>query len=492
LKDHYLRDALAALSLANLSLIGVWNTLLNTPPDQQFFLKQAPRPAQYAAAMANVLLFGLVIFVAIRIVRRAYYRYGALVAAPVLLLMMLPAARALVRLIELSIPRLGIYGSIALLATLIGAAALIAGRKAYAVGAAVLVTLSPLVAIEAALSIAKCWTGRTAQYADGPLANLLRHGARPRVVWIIFDELDYRLAFPDRPANLALPSFDRMRSESVFSGNATPPGDNTLYSVNALLTGVNLTSIATLDSSHATANGIPLTSLPTIFSAVHGMGENAAVDGWYLPYCRLFSGDLAACSWYDLENPSSDVEGPFGGIASQQQSLIEYGYVSIFRQSLRARHRAGMILAMTEESRRYAADPSFDFVFLHLPAPHPPHFYDRFSGTFTRRAAGPAGYSDSLALADRMLGDIRESMTRAGLWDKSAVLISSDHPYRASMGVDGKTDPRVPFLLKLAGQSSSAAYLSNLHTIVTKSLLETILRGQIESQAQAIGWLHAH
>ena len=490
--DHFLRDAFAALSLANLSLIGVWNTLLNTPPDQTFFLRQAPHPAQYGAALANVLLIGLVFFVAIRIARRAYYRYGALVSAPVLLLMILPAARALVRLMAPGIPTLGIGGSIALLALPIGATGLIARRKTYAVGATVLVTLSPLIAIEAALSIAKCWTGRTTQYADGPLAPRAPQGTRPRVVWIVFDELDYRLAFPDRPANLPLPNFDRMRAESFFAENATPPADNTLYSMNSLLTGVNITSIATLDASHATANGVPLTSLPTIFSAVHGMGENAAVDAWYLPYCRLFAEDLAACSSHDLENSSSDIQGTFGGFASQQQSLFEYGYVSIFRQSLRARHRARMIQAMTSESQCYAADPSFDFVLLHLPAPHPPHFYDRFSGNFTRRAAGPAGYPDSLALADRMLGDIRDSMTRAGLWDKTSVLVSSDHPYRASVSVDGKTDPRVPFALKLAGQTSIAAYPSLLHTIVTKPLLEAILRGQIESQEQAVKWLHAH
>ena len=419
--------------------------------------------------MANVLLIGLVYFVAIRVARWAHYRYGPLASAPILLLLILPAARALVRLMAPGIPRLGIDGSIALLAIMIGAAALIARRKTYAVGAAVLVTLSPLIVIEGVLSIAKCWSGRPTEYADRPLALLALRSARPRVVWIVFDELDYRLAFPDRPANLALPNFDRLHAESVFATNARPPADNTLYSMNSLFTGVNLTSIATLDASHATANGIALTSLPTIFSVVHGMGENAAIDGWYLPYCRLFSADLAACSWYDLESASSDVEGPYGGIAAQQQSLFEFGYVSFFRQSLRARHRAGMIEAMTGESRRYAADPSFDFVLLHLPAPHPPHFYDRFSGTFTKRAGGPAGYPDSLALADRMLCDIRESMTRAGLWDKSTVLVSSDHPNRAASAVDGRTDARVPFLLKVAGQTSGVAYPSPLRTIVTQA-----------------------
>ena len=152
-----------------------------------------------------------------------------------------------------------------------------------------------------------------------------------------------------------------------------------------------------------------------------------------------------------------------------------------------------MIQAMREEAQRYAADPSLQLVFLHLPTPHPPHFYDRHSRTFTGRNPGAAGsYPDSLALADLILGEIRESMTRASLWDKTTVLVSSDHPNRASKDFDGKSDPRVPFLLKLAGQTSGVPYAAPINTIGTKPLLEAILTGQVASPEQAISWLHAH
>jgi hypothetical protein len=493
LKDHHWRDALAALSLANFSLLGIWNALLNTPPDQTFFLRYAPQPAQFAAALANALLLGLFFLIVIRIARRAHYRYGVVASAPILLLMALPAAGALIRLMAPTIPKLGIAGSAALLAILVCATAFFARGKTYAVGAAVLVTLSPLIIIEAVLSIVSCRSDRAMQYADGALAPRVPHSIRPRVVWIVFDELDYRLTFLDRAVNLDLPNFDRVRAESIFAENATPPANNTLHSIPSLLTGVKLASIETLDTIHATASGAPLTSLPTIFSAVHGMGENAAVAGWYLPYCRLFSADLAACSCHDGENSVSDSRGTFAeSLAFEGQSLFEYGYGSVFRQSPRARHRARMVQEIIEESRRYASDPSLDFVFLHLPAPHAPHFYDRLSATFTRRVAGPTHYPDSLALADRMLGDIRDAMTSTGLWSTTTVLVSSDHHNRASTEVDGKTDPRVPFLLKLARQTASVSFAPPLHTIVTRPLVEAILRGQIESQEQSVRWLQAH
>ena len=85
-----------------------------------------------------------------------------------------------------------------------------------------------MIAIEAVLSIARCRTDRTPEYADGPLAPRAPQHSLPRVVWIVFDELDYRLSFPDRPSNLAMPHFDQLRAESIFAANAIPPANNTL------------------------------------------------------------------------------------------------------------------------------------------------------------------------------------------------------------------------------------------------------------------------
>lgn len=484
---------MAALSLANLSLLGVWDVLLNTSKAQGFFLPHGAPPSQYAAAMANVLLLGLICFAVIRVARIADGRYGVLVSAPILLLIALPAAKALVRIMATYFPKLGHSGAAALVALLLAAVALAGRRKTFAAALAVLVTLSPLIATEVVLSIARCRDYRPETFANGPLAPLIPPAYRPRIVWIIFDEMDYRLSFPDRPKNLAMPAFDRLRAESISASNATPPADFTVFSVNSLVTGTRLTEVSPSDPSHATADGSPLSTRTTVFSTIHAMGGNVAIDGWYLPYCRLFAGDLAQCSWHDLDNSLTDTSGTFTeSVALQQQSLFEFGYMSPFRQSLRARHRVGVIQAMREESRRYAADPSFDFVYLHLPAPHPPHYYDRATGTFTKRNAGAESYPDSLALADLMLGEIREAMTSAGLWNTSTVLVSSDHRNRNSITFDGKADPRVPFLLKLADATSAIDYSAPLHTLVTKSLLEAIFDCRIESPEQAVKWLQAN
>jgi hypothetical protein len=81
-------------------------------------------------------------------------------------------------------------------------------------------------------------------------------------------------------------------------------------------------------------------------------------------------------------------------------------------------------------------------------------------------------------------------MTAAGLWDKTTVLVSSDHPNRTSMSVDGKSDPRVPFLLKMPSQTSGSIYHPELRTVVTKPLLEAILSRKITTPDEAIVWLN--
>src|SRR5258708_4415720 len=69
---------------------------------------------------------------------------------------------------------------------------------------------------------------------------------RPRVVWVIFDELDEGAAFTHRPASVSLPELDRFRRESFVTTAAYAPGSSTMQSIPALLNGREVTA-ATAD-----------------------------------------------------------------------------------------------------------------------------------------------------------------------------------------------------------------------------------------------------
>jgi arylsulfatase A-like enzyme len=99
------------------------------------------------------------------------------------------------------------------------------------------------------------------------------------------------------------------------------------------------------------------------------------------------------------------------------------------------------------------------------------------------------GYVDSLALLDRSVGELRHTMENSGVWESTTVLITSDHPYREAEQLDGKSDPRIPYVVKLAEQKEAVAYTPRFNTVLTADLLLAVLRGEITDPASLTAWL---
>jgi hypothetical protein len=223
------------------------------------------------------------------------------------------------------------------------------------------------------------------------------------------------------------------------------------------------------------------------------LGRNTAVAGWYLPYCRVFNADLNTCFWGSQGDLIDSTGRTFPeNVVNQGRSLFETSLFSPFGQSLLVKNRIRMQDQLRREALRAAIDPSLGLVFLHYPVPHAPYTYDRFRRAFTKRNASFHGYLDSLALASLILGEIREGMTAAGVWDTTTVLVSADHWFRSSRQLDGKEDRRVPFLLKLSGQTAGVECHEPLYTLASKALLESVLRGEVNTPQATLNWLGSH
>ena len=486
----------------------MWNALLLYDEQQSFYLHALPFPVQYVSAALGVVLLGTVFFGLLQLARWLRRRWGRFWAAPAVFLMILLPANVVRNVISIrySSLRVRMIGALGLHGIMLIFAAVLAGllfllvslkSRPARIGILILAQFSPLFAVEIGESVWRVTEARPEAYADRALAPIRNPLARrPRVVWIIFDELDYRLLFPERPSSVKMPEFDRLRAQALTATAAFSPARDTSVSVPSLLAGeqFDVTRGSGPAALYAGENGLPMKLFDagsTIFSDVRQRGGNAAVAGWYLPYCRMFAAELSACSWYDNGNILNITgEGLGGNIANQTRNLFETSLFSPFGQSLTLKHAVRMVAAMHHDALRIVVDPSFDLVFLHYPVPHAPHPYDRVKGTFTRANAGFEGYLDSLALADILLGEVRAEMTRVGAWDDTTVLVSSDHPYRESRRLDGKDDPRVPFLLKLPGQSASVVYDEPLQTLVTRRLIDSVFRGEVTSPTTAVGWLH--
>jgi arylsulfatase A-like enzyme len=157
-------------------------------------------------------------------------------------------------------------------------------------------------------------------------------------------------------------------------------------------------------------------------------------------------------------------------------------------------------LALREHSLAAVVEPQQNLIFVHLPIPHPDGIYNRSKRELTNDEAND--YSDNLALADRTLGELRLAMEKAGIWDSSAVVVSSDHPLRLMWsglypsGAFGRDDnhkhPTIPFLWKTPGQREAMTYGPEFNTVLTQQLVLASLRGELANPGRVVAWLDAH
>jgi hypothetical protein len=509
-RTSFWADWLAGVSLANLCFLRVWSELLTYSRADTFWMKMPPARIDFGAGIANVLSWGTLFGLLLNFRRRMPDRFRRYANIALLLFLVVPlnALRGILSnqysylkspLFELVGQRgaltLGVGGAVA------SAVVLFYFHRQLADAAQVaLRILSPLVAftlLQAALAMVR-YDPRP--FAYQPLQPLLTDPRPlPRVVWIIFDEWDFRLPFLDRLPGLSLPDVDRLRRESFFAQNAQPPGPGTPISMPGLITGRLVDQVRqegpnelllTYQGEH---DPVPWSRQPNLFDAARTLGFNTALLGWYHPYCRVIGHSLSSCdSWEMAMQHNSMGDSFFQILPNQARSLLETNLFSPFGQSLPTEQQASVAQTMLARGKALIVDTRFSMILLHLPVPHGPHSYDRRSGTFTLANSPIKGYWDSLALQDRFLGELRQALEDAGLWDQTTLVVSADHHYREDKLLDGKEDLRIPFMVKLAGQKAGVEYQPAFNTILTKNLILAELRGEIPDTAALQRWMQAH
>jgi hypothetical protein len=344
------------------------------------------------------------------------------------------------------------------------------------------------------------------EYQDGTFAPKLSTIPPVRVFWVVFDELSEELAFEGRPPNLQLPNFDRLRAESFFATAAEPPGSSTDVCMPSLILGEKVTEANPLgpaDQEMRIGQGtIGWRSRSNVFDTARSMGYNTALVGWFHPYGRLLSQSLTEAYWTaswmssgveEPSEPGSLLAGMESRVGLQVASLPLVGHLPGFfpgRWARRARiTRLGYLLARAEQ---VAGDISIGLVLVHLPVPHPPPVYNRDRGAMD--PDGKNSYLDSLALADRVLGRLREKIDAAPA--KTVLLVSADHGWRPlawrgspEWTPEDESLPRegtlnVPFILHMPGQQSPAVYERPFQTTATRDIVTQILDGRLTEAGQ--------
>jgi len=345
----------------------------------------------------------------------------------------------------------------------------------------------------------------------------------PRLIWLLLDELDYRLIVEKPPAGVAFPEFDRLRAVSITASQAFPPGEWTKEVLPELLIGRDVSAVKEVDAGSlelhfsGSQSKLDFSSVPNLFDKARALGKRSALSGWYHPYCRLIGKSLDACSWQPMNDATTYnrtlwaastfgswwtartmLETPLGGIfeswrnrqISDELGLARRGHLENFRRI----HQTSMSLL---------ADPAYDLVFLHYNIPHPVGAFDRRSRKLSDGAY--SNYVDNLVLADQVLGQIRERICASGLADRTWLIVTSDHSYRAGFWsqkptwtaematlTQGRQDHRVMFLVHGPGWNHPVRIAQPLSSLLAHPLALELLAGRLAAPEAVSHWLRLH
>ncbi len=382
------------------------------------------------------------------------------------------------------------------------------------------------------VSISWCFTlGQLTYYAwktqglnaATPFGAAQVRGFRPpsaaphRIVWILLDELAYEQLFPGRLPGLQLSAFDRLAAESTIFSQASAPGLYTEQVIPQFINGHPATAVkSTLTGQLLSqdADGIWRRFQPqdSVFDdALHG-GYHTAIVGWHNPYCRLLNPVLDQCFWRartDSATPEFDGDASFaknllGPLRRFWETLCDFPWERRVDRSDEERYSDRHIedvRALFRASDALLADPSLNFVFLHMPVPHPWGIYDRQKSRFTDQHG--SSYADNLALADQYLAHVRGQLEHQGEWDNATVLVMGDHSWRTKLlweaakswtpedqraSHGGAYDPRPALLLKLPYQHGTADVAAPFSTVRIRSLLDQIMQNHIRTPADLQTW----
>lgn len=505
-KTNSLLRFLLCFSTANLLMLSVWKEILFMKSESYYFLLSAPSAPDYLAAVANTIWIALLLWGVLEWVQKSNRRWlMAITSTFFVILLLIP-----LNTIRLVVPfQLGIgvlSERIRRAHLLIPVLLLVAGsgimmlrfRRVLLRGVVLLVLiLTPFGFMTIAQALMKAVSTPVKDQPSQtipPVRKATAYQDEVRIVWMIFDELSESIMFSQRPPGLELPAMDRFRTESVQVTQARSPSSETFLSIPSLLTGIPMSKAYTVGMSKlkvipkGSSEAASLSSIPNVFTLAREARMETTVVGWFHPYCRLFDGSLDHCSSRPV------FETVIGQVTAEDKTILismgnQVRALSPFVRRSLAIDAYQKILA---DSNR-AVSIASGIVFLHFSIPHAPVIYDRKNGKLTSFAlSNIRGYVDNVALVDRTFAELRESMEESGQWQRTVVILSSDHPWRDKPEYDGSTDSFVPFLVSMPDRTGPIELNFEFDTVYTKELIAAIIQRKITDNASVAEWLRAN
>ena len=375
----------------------------------------------------------------------------------------------------------------------------------------------------AAILVQLLWCGWESRNLNPPFAGNVRNISAPenskrtRVIWIVLDELSYQQIYGQRYSGLSLPAFERLADQSVVFTHVVPAAVLTDLAVPSLFSGLptdrsRVPADGSLKALHnpVTGDWQPFDQHNTVFEDARSANYATGVAGWFNPYCRILPAVLDQCFW-TYRNPKvhyipadrtwqATVLSPVLFLTSYFENLLGVGAAPPPENVVNADKHIHDFEEIRDVADKLLADPSMDFVFLHLPVPHPDGIFDRKRMTFV--AAGST-YLDNLVLADQYLAHVYLLLEKQHQWDSSAVVVMGDHSWRTTLfwkdspswtaeeeraSGGGQYDGRPGYIVKMPMQETPVRVDTPFPAVKTRALLDAIMSHQLRTGEDLKAW----
>ena len=341
------------------------------------------------------------------------------------------------------------------------------------------------------------------------------HHPKTRVIWVLLDELSYQQVYEQRFPGLKLEAFDQLAAQSTVFTHVIPAASFTEIAVPSMMAGIPVDRVSSSSSGLLSLHNARTNRWQafdphqTIFQDALNTGYSTGVAGWYNPYCRILPSVLDRCFWTDGVFVGLYAGQPLGKVLLAPSLRFYDGAKSLFRGRIRGERYADLdarlhIADLKDVSRaadQLLEDPSINFIFLHLPVPHPGGIYDRTTASFTIHNSS---YIDNLALADKSFAHLRHLLEQNGTWDSSAIVVMGDHSWRTTLlwsdsfvwtpedqaaSHGGQFDDRPAYIVKLPNQQNPARIDDRFDAVRTRALLDGIITNSIKTPEDLAAWV---
>ncbi len=283
-----LKDALVALSLANLAMTRVWDYLWGTRLNSNRYFLERPLAERIHVAIAGCLVFALLLWLLAKATRRpgrieVVGRAGVLLFAVVAVNGIRQTQPGLSTAALQS--RFGTAGLVWSSAVLLGVALLALHgfglRRLSSAAVRLALAMSPLALLTLGVAASVARSDARIDYKHKLSVPRLPGSATTRVLFLVFDGLDQDLMVTHRPGAFHAAEFDRLAQTSTSWDNAYPPSNTTLVSLPALITGRLLDGVEPISPNDALLkeNGhgrsVRWSEAETLFTRARKLGVNS-------------------------------------------------------------------------------------------------------------------------------------------------------------------------------------------------------------------------